>query len=123
MRHIRPHLAFLIATWLCCQIAAVVAPVAAGTPPGITEGQHLCCNGGPEDMCPMHWHRTSGADCVMTSACGTDDAAMLSLSFGLGLVPAARALAGDAVSSHAPASQRASAVLRSDRPDPPPPRR
>jgi hypothetical protein len=113
--------------WLVLQLAALAAaPIALCSRPasGLAMRHDAnCCPGiAPGQVCPMHHTREGEPTCTMSSACGTSDIALLSLTFGLSApVPSAHAVhlvaTADLVSSPAPAR-----IVRAELPEPPPPR-
>jgi len=111
--------------WLTCHLAAVcVAAVAACCPPAHHEDQQTeCCPGvGPGQVCPMH-HTTEGKpECVMRSTCGHTDAALVSLSGGIGVLPHFSTSFVTFQSLDPVSALTVSAIARAERPDSPPPR-
>jgi hypothetical protein len=125
MPFVRSRLSWIVGAWLVCQVAGLAAaPIAlccanqeaaADTP--------SCCRGlAPGQKCPMHHHEESDRTCKMRNACSQSDAALLTLSGGLGVLPSSTVGVsafdpGDIVATASPVP-----VPRSDRPESPPPR-
>jgi hypothetical protein len=94
MRALRTRLSLLAASWLCCQIAGLVAaPVVFGATAhtlaaGVSDVECDCPGTEPGQACPMHKskaHQKSKADesaCQLRSSCASADSALLSLSTG-----------------------------------------
>jgi hypothetical protein len=86
----RRHLSLIAATWLIFQIG--VSAVSPFTNCGIAASQAAvddddCCKGmAPGQMCPLHHHRHSAAP-ALRCGCGSIDPALISLTFGLGVMP------------------------------------
>ena len=126
MHTVRRLFRFVAAASVVCQLASVAAaPLAMRFAP---EAEHhatkcMCPGVEPGHTCPMH-HTTrgDGRECLMRSASGPVDAALLSLIGTAGLLPS---LSGSLVTylSLEPISAAVpSAIARADRPDAPPPR-
>ena len=123
---VRRRLSWMIRAWLFLQIAGFAAAPTAWCCAGanVVDETPACCRGlGPGETCPMH-HGHDGTDttCKMRSACGRSDAALLTLAGGLGVLPSATISVTpfDPGAILGPIS--ASTVLRSKRPESPPPR-
>jgi hypothetical protein len=134
VKSIRNHLSAIGIVWLMFQ-----AGVLAGSPfvsccaaASQTEDEDDCCKGmAPGQICPLHKHRHapkpdpqqdhSSSRCAISSGCPTPEPALLSLAFGLGVIPAPVSLAVISVSNpvHAVASH---VVTQAHSLDPPPPR-
>jgi hypothetical protein len=119
---IRRRLSWLVAGWLLCQISGLAtSPVLVAV--GID--QDACCrNLAPGQTCPMHHKKANSNDrtCKMRSACQPPDAALVSMSGGIGVLPHAT----DVVITFAVGQQLDSEFLstlsRARRSDAPPPR-
>jgi hypothetical protein len=98
MPSFRRRLSWILAGWLVCQFAGLVAPVALAAA-GVVED--LCTCPGTQDgaTCPMHHDKGTPTDqtpikdqasrCVVRSAAGPTDVALWSLSSGGGVLPQA----------------------------------
>ena len=125
MRAVRRVVRRAVCSWLFIQLlASVAAPFAiCARPLAVAYDQHACCPGvGPGQVCPMHHTREGAAKCAISAACGSSNAALVSLLFVPGLdIPRAVAAAplepigGFLLSSEHP-------VDRTTIPDAPPPR-
>jgi hypothetical protein len=100
MLRFRLRLRSLVAVWLLSQLATfAAAPVlsAAGIDMHAGGAECDCPDTAPGAVCPMHKSPAtsgrSGTDCVVTSACPPQDAALLSLAVGLGVLPVQTAIA------------------------------
>jgi hypothetical protein len=106
---------------MCCAVASQAAVE-----------DDACCKGAkPGQMCPLHKHRQAPkegahhdetpARCSMRSGCAPVDPALISLGFGLGILPEAISL--DVTQVSIPVQARhVAAVHRARSLDPPPPR-
>lgn len=125
MVFVRRYRSWLIGVWLTCQIAGVAAaPITfccKDVP--VSHDDTECCPGLlPGQVCPMH-HTTAGKrECKMRSACGPSDAALMALAGSVGVVPSATAAVSAFAAGDAVADLSATAILRRDRPESPPPR-
>jgi len=128
MLTVRFRLRSLVTFWLLCQLATfAAAPVlsATGIDRHLGEATCDCPDTEPGAACPMHKSparsERSESDCAMQSACPPQDAALLSLTVGLGVVPEQVALTvPTVVASIAPTS--VTSRSRFALPDAPPPR-
>jgi hypothetical protein len=128
MSRVRLRLHSFVAVCLFWQLATfAVGPAlsAAGIDPHRREAECDCPGTDPGAACPMHTgparSERSGTDGLVTSACPPQDAALLSLAIGLGVLPeimTVDALSG--VASVRPAASAATSCLAF--PDLPPPR-
>jgi hypothetical protein len=125
MSVVRRRLSWIICGWLACQLAGLaVAPFALCCDNAhALDATPACCRGlPPGQKCPMHHTGEGDRTCKMRSACGGSNAALLTLSGGIGMIPAATS----AVTAFDPGERIAalsvSALPRADRPDAPPPR-
>ena len=140
---IRRHLSVVGFTWLVFQAGVLaVSPLAsccaAASQSAAVEDDDCCAGLAPGQICPLHKHRhssptpshqdsatahhdrTEGA-CGIRGECGTLDPALLSLSFGLGVVDSPAALVVAPMSYPVPAFA-ACALDCAPSLDPPPPR-
>jgi hypothetical protein len=125
MSVIRRRLSWMIGAWLCCQVAGFAAAPFALCCPDVDAPDQTpaCCRAlGPGQTCPMHHGGHGDTTCKMRSACGRPDAALLTLAGGIGILPSATTsvTAFDPGAILTPIT--ASAVLRSQPPESPPPR-
>jgi hypothetical protein len=127
MHLVRRYLSWIVFGWLACQsIGMAAAPLelcCAGASTA-TSDEDVCCPGLlPGQVCPMHHTREGHTTCKMRGVCGSSDAALFSLSGGIGVVPQATS----SVTAFAlrefirPAS--VNLIARAQSPDAPPPRR
>ena len=73
-------------------------------------------------VCPMH-HTTEGVrTCKMRAVCTGADAAIVALAGGLGVMPLPTAVVSAFALGELPRRAPRPAILRSDRPESPPPR-
>jgi len=112
-----------------------MAPIASCCPtttPSAADADDCCKGVAPGQMCPLHHHRTpssgssqqheNGGGATLRGGCATTDPALISLAFGLGIVPVA--VSFDVIPVSSPVLGRADCAL--DVPiaiDAPPPRR
>jgi hypothetical protein len=126
MSLVRRRLSWLITGWLACQFAGyVAAPFALCCEDASATALPKCCQGvAPGQTCPMH-HRHGGDEdstCKMRNACARGDSALVSLGSGLGiLAPPTIDVTAFAVRDRLTASLSPT-ILRTDRPESPPPR-
>ena len=113
--------------WLAVQLSAFAAvPVGLclmPAPVAAAADADCCPNAGPGHVCPMR-HAPAGArTCRMTRACGTADAALLSLSGGFaGVLTAPVGGSQPLAASRFVPPSTAAPVVRPAFPEPPPPR-
>ena len=128
MTSLRRRLAFIACIWLAGQVAGLAAApfaLCCDTAPGtsVHDDEEKCCPGLlPGQVCPMHHTKEGVRICKMRSVCSGSDAALVSLSGGLGVMPPPSATVSaferrDVASVMAP-----SAIARAHRPESPPPR-
>jgi hypothetical protein len=115
----------MIRIWLLCQLTGLAAAPFALCCSQLASADQTpaCCRGlAPGQKCPMHHGDASDSTCKMRSACSRSDAALLTLTGGLGVLPepTVGVIAFDP--GAAIAAVAVSTVVRSDRPDSPPPR-
>jgi len=117
---IRRRLSWLVAGWLMCQCAGVLAaPVTLGCH---TTKDACCTNLKPGQTCPMHHQREGDRTCKMRSACSPADLALLTLTTALAVVPQPTDVViafnpGESVSPDTRAF-----IARTPRPESPPPK-
>jgi hypothetical protein len=127
MRSVRRRLSWLIAVALLLQLSAIMAPVLAAA--GIDIEDVCTCPTATEGAtCPMHHGKTSQSQdssnhCALKSAAAPSTLALLTLSSGVGIVPAAQALQVTVEISALSLVRSSSFVSRTELPDSPPPRR
>jgi hypothetical protein len=122
---VRRRLSWMIRIWLACQIAgfAIVPTALCCARPDAADAIPACCRGvGPGQTCPMHHHDDDDATCKMRSVCGPSDAALILLSGGLGVLPRPTISVTGFGPGRILLPIRSVAILRSDRPESPPPR-
>ena len=98
MRSIRTRLKGVAAAWLLCHVLALLAPPVFAHAARDDVDEHslttcTCPEGRPDQPCPMHHPESkrpaNGSDCLMRSAPDSAAAVLLSLSFAIGVPPAA----------------------------------
>jgi hypothetical protein len=123
--HRRRRLSWAVGAWLLFQIANVAAaPVAfCCQNVAIAGDDEKCCPGLlPGQVCPMHHTKEGVATCRMRSMCAGTDASLVALAGGLGAMPVVTAVVRPfALGDPLPVASRPS-ILRTDRPESPPPR-
>jgi len=132
---VRRHLSFVAAVWLIFQVGVLAASpfgLCCSVASQTTVDDDECCKGlAPGQMCPLHkhhhaptnpaGHHDSAGGAVLRCGCGAVDPALISLSFGLGILT-------DPVSVHVTlvsnriALVAARDVFHASAVDPPPPR-
>ena len=128
MRIARRLLRTVAAAWIACQLVGVVAaPLAMRFAPAPESEHHatkcVCPGVAPGATCPMHHTtRDNGRECLMRSASGPVDAALLSLAVTSGLPPTLVKTLVTFQSLEPISATAPSAITRADRPDAPPPR-
>jgi hypothetical protein len=125
MVFVRRHLSGLIGVWLVCQLAGVTAaPVTFCCKDVPTSHDEADCCAGllPGQLCPMH-HTTAGKrECKMRNACGPSDAALMALAGSVGPLVSATPVVSAFELGETVCVLTATAILRADRPESPPPR-
>jgi hypothetical protein len=135
MSAIRRHLFPIGIVWLMFQSGVLAASpfldCCSSTASQAAVEDDACCKGmAPGQICPLHKHRHAPptqshhddvAGPVLRCGCGSIDPALISLAFGLGVLPAPVSVDVTLVSSSVPpqAFERSSAARALD---PPPPR-
>lgn len=125
MSLVRRRLSWLIGIWLLCQIANVAAAPVMFSCQNVatTEDEDECCPGLlPGQVCPMHHTKKSEPTCKMRAVCTGTDASVVALAGGLGAMPISTALVNIFDLGDLPRPAPRSALLRTDRPEFPPPR-
>ncbi len=122
---VRHRLSWLIAVWLLCQIANVTAAPLTFCCQNVASAgdEEECCPGLlPGQVCPMHHAKKGEPPCQMRGSCVSGDTAIISLAVGAGVPasPTPTVSIFDLGERVFPAPQ--SSILRSDRPESPPPR-
>lgn len=85
--------------------------------------EEKCCPGLlPGQVCPMHHTKEGERTCRMRSVCTGSDASLVALAGGLGAMPLSTASVSIFDLGDLPRRAPQPAVLRSDRPESPPPR-
>jgi hypothetical protein len=125
MSLVRRRLSWLVGAWLLCQIANVAAAPLTFCCQNVatSEDEDKCCPGLlPGQICPMHHVKEGEPTCKMRGVCTGTDASIVALAGGLGALPAATAaVSAFALGDLARLAPR-STILRTDRPESPPPR-
>jgi hypothetical protein len=125
MSLVRRRLSWLVGAWLLCQIANVAAaPLTFCCQNVATIGDdEKCCPGLlPGQVCPMHHTKEGERTCKMRGVSSGSDASIIALAGGLGALPLPTAAVSIFDLGDLPRSAPRSAILRSDRPESPPPR-
>ena len=121
----RRRLSWAVGAWLLFQIANVAAaPVAFCCQNVATAGDdEKCCPGLlPGQVCPMHHTKEGVATCKMRSMCAGTDASLVALAGGLGAMPVVTAIVSAFAHGDPPRIASRPSILRTDRPESPPPR-
>jgi hypothetical protein len=117
-----------VGLWLASQVAGIVAaPLAFCCERAAhVDDDEECCPGlAPGQICPMHHKRAGDRKepvCKMRDACGTADAALVSLAGVVGLLPHTTTAVSAFEVGDVVRVSFSSAILRARPPDPPPPR-
>ena len=125
MSVVRRRLSWLVGAWLLCQIANVAAaPLTfCCQNVAIAGDDEKCCPGLlPGEICPMHHTREGERTCKMRGVCTGTDAAVVALASSLGAMPSATVVVNAFELGDLPRVAPLSIVLRTDRPESPPPR-
>jgi hypothetical protein len=125
MSLVRRRLSWLVGAWLLCQIANVAAAPLTFCCQNVAtaEDEEECCPGLlPGQVCPMHHVKEGERTCKMRGVCTGTDASIVALAGGLGAIPERTALVNAFELGDLPRLAPRSAILRSDRPESPPPR-
>jgi hypothetical protein len=128
MRSVRRRWSWLIAVALFLQLGAMMAPSVLAAAGIDIEDVCTCPTGTPGATCPMHHGKTSQSQdssnhCALKSAAAPSTLALLTLSSGVGIVPAAQALQVSVETSAISPVRTSSFASRTELPDSPPPRR
>ena len=134
MRSLRRRLAWIVGLWIVCQVsvlATVPLSLAGIFVNAGAEGVLCTCASasGPDHYCPMHGrhqdHSQTGQnadDCVLRSGTPASDVTLMSLIGGSGLMPPARTTPEVILTAEPILPVSATVILRSERPESPPPR-
>ena len=125
MSLVRRRVSWLVGVWLLCQAANIaVAPITFCCQNVATAGEdEKCCPGLlPGEICPMHHTKEGERTCKMRASCSNSDASIVALAGGLGAVPIATAVVSAFELGESPRPAPHSAILRTARPESPPPR-
>jgi len=128
MNLVRRRLSWIAFSWLLCQLTGMAAAplvLCCAGAIAVNSDEDTCCTGLlPGQVCPMHHTRAGETTCKMRGACGHSDAALFSLSGGLGVVPPQPT---SSVTAFAPREfvgpVAINLIVRAQSPDAPPPRR
>jgi hypothetical protein len=128
MAFLRRRLTFIVCVWLVGQTAGLAAApfaLCCRTAPGtsVHDPEEECCPGLlPGQVCPMHHTREGVRTCKMRSVCTGSDAALVSLSGGLGVLPPSPATVSAFEVRELASAMAPFAIARAHRPESPPPR-
>ena len=125
MSPVRRRLSWLIGVWLLCQLANVAAaPLTFCCQNVATVGDdEKCCPGLlPGEICPMHHTKEGERTCKMRAVCTGTDVSLVALAGGLGAVPRSTTAVNVFVPGDFARLAPRPAILRTARPDSPPPR-
>jgi hypothetical protein len=125
MSRVRRRLSWLIGAWLLCQVANVVAAPLTFCCQNVATAadEEKCCPGLlPGQVCPMHHTKEGERTCKMRASSSGPDASLTALASGLGAVPVSTPAVSAFVLGEPLRSAQSSAILRSARPESPPPR-
>ena len=125
MSSVRRRLSWLVGAWLLCQVANIgAAPLTFCCQNVATAGDdEKCCPGLlPGQVCPMHHTKEGERTCKMRGLCTSSDASLVALASALGAMPIATAVVSTFDLGVAPGIAPRAAILRTARPESPPPR-
>lgn len=125
MSLVRRRLSWLVGAWLLCQIANVsAAPLTFCCQNVATaEDEEKCCPGlMPGQVCLMHHTKEGVRTCTMRGVCAGSDASLVAPASGLAALPPVTAAVSAFDLGVLPRRAPQVAILRSDRPESPPPR-
>jgi hypothetical protein len=125
MSLVRRRLSWVVGAWLLCQIANVAAaPLTFSCQNVATSGdEEKCCPGLlPGQVCPMHHTKEGERTCKLRGVCAGTDAALVALAGGLGVMPPAPVAVSAFELCDLPRPAPRPSILRTDRPESPPPR-
>jgi len=125
MSCVRRRLSWLVGAWLLCQVANVgAAPLTFCCQNVATPGDdEKCCPGLlPGQVCPMHHTREGEGTCKMRGLCTSSDASLVALASGIAAMPVTTSAVNAFDLGAAPPAAPRTAVLRTARPESPPPR-
>src|SRR3954470_24985076 len=126
MSSVRRRLSWLVGVWLLCQVANVgAAPLTFCCQNVASVGDdEKCCPGLlPGQVCPMHHTKEGERTCKMRGLCTSTDASLLALASALGAMPEPTVVVSAFAVGVLPRVAPSSTLLRTDRPESPPPRR
>ncbi|HEX7794142.1 MAG TPA: hypothetical protein VF456_07325 [Vicinamibacterales bacterium] len=128
MRSVRGRLSWLIAVAIMLHLSAIMAPAVLAAAGIDIEDVCTCPTGTAGATCPMHHGKTTQSQdssnrCALKSAAAPSTLALLTLSSGVGIVPAAQALQVSVETSAISPVRTSSFASRTELPDSPPPRR
>jgi hypothetical protein len=118
-------LSWAVGAWLLFQLANITAaPLTFYCQNVATAGDdEKCCPGLlPGQVCPMHHTREGKATCKMRSTCAGTDASLMALAGGLGAMPRTTTVVSAFDPGVLHGLAQPSTILRSERPESPPPR-
>jgi hypothetical protein len=122
---VRRRLSWAVAVWLLCQIANVAAAPLTFCCQNVATAadDEECCPGLlPGQVCPMHHTKEGERTCKMRGSCTGTDASLLALAIGFGDMPEPTVTVSAFAVGVPPRVAPVSALLRTDRPESPPPR-
>src|SRR3954469_24473292 len=125
MSRVRRRLSWLIGAWLLCQVANLAAaPLTFCCQNVATAGaDEKCCPGLlPGQVCPMHHTKEGERTCKMRAVCTGTDASLVALAGGLGAGPLSTSTVNVFVLGDAARTAPRTALIRTRRPESPPPR-
>jgi hypothetical protein len=125
MSFVRVRLSWLVGAWLLCQIANVAAAPLTFCCQNVAsaDDEEKCCPGLlPGQVCPMHHTKEGARTCRMRGVCAGTDASLVALAGGLGVMPPSTAVVHAFDQCDLPRLAARSAILRTSRPESPPPR-
>jgi hypothetical protein len=125
MSRVRRRLSWLIGAWLLCQVANLAAaPLTFCCQNVATAGDdEKCCPGLlPGQVCPMHHTKEGERTCKMRACCAGTDVSLVALAGGLGALPRSTTAVSVFVPGDFARLAPRPAILRTARPDSPPPR-
>jgi hypothetical protein len=128
MRSVRRRLSWIIAVAFMLHLSAIMAPAVLAAAGIDIEDVCTCPTATDGATCPMHHGKTTQSQdssnrCALKSAAAPPTLALLTLSSGVGIVPAAQALQVSVETSAISPVRTSSFASRTELPDSPPPRR
>ena len=125
MSVVRRRLSWLVGVWLLCQMANLAAAPLTFCCQNVASigDDEKCCPGLlPGEICPMHHTKEGERTCKMRGVSAGADASLVALAGGLGALPSATVVVNAFELGDRPRIAPLSIVLRTDRPESPPPR-